>query len=174
MILVVPHDPAWALQFAEEAQQIHRALGAVVLDLHHIGSTAIQGIHAKPVIDMLLAVGDLQVLDQQAGVLMALGYEAKGEFGIPGRRYFSKDSPSGARSHQLHAFQAGSHGFIRHLAFRDYMNAHPEVAQAYGRLKQQLASQYPLNRTAYMDGKDPFIRQHEALAMDWFLQQRAA
>jgi GrpB-like predicted nucleotidyltransferase (UPF0157 family) len=139
----------------------------MVASLHHIGSTAIPGIFAKPIIDILLEVDDIIRLDVQRAAMEQLGYEAMGEFGIPGRRYFRRDNASDIRTHQVHAFQSGSPEIERHLAFRDYMNAHPEAAQAYSLLKQRLAGEHPDDMEAYMDGKDPFIKEHLAQAIAW-------
>jgi GrpB-like predicted nucleotidyltransferase (UPF0157 family) len=173
-VVVVPYDPAWRSQFATEAELILRALGDNVVAVHHIGSTAIPGIFAKPIIDILLEVHDLARLDSQAGALMELGYEAMGEFGIPGRRYFRKINDAGVRTHHVHAFQAGSAEVERHLAFRDYMIAHPAAAEAYGALKRELAQAHPDDRQAYMDGKDTFVKEHEAKALDWWRSRRSA
>jgi GrpB-like predicted nucleotidyltransferase (UPF0157 family) len=135
--------------------------------LHHIGSTAIPGIRAKPIIDLLLEVTDVAELDGRASDMEELGYEGKGEFGIPGRRYFRKDNASGVRTHHVHAFQAGSPEVERHLAFRDYMIAHPAAAQAYSELKQELAREHPDDIGAYVAGKDPFIKEHQPRAIAW-------
>jgi GrpB-like predicted nucleotidyltransferase (UPF0157 family) len=166
-IRVVSPDPAWVARYEDEAPRLRAALKGMDVGVHHIGSTSIRGIHAKPIIDILLAVGDLNTLDSHADALRALGYEAKGEFGIPARRYFRKDSPAGIRTHQIHAFEQNSPGAHRHLAFRDYMNAHAQAAKAYSVLKQRLAKEFPFDSQAYMDGKDEFIKRHEALALAW-------
>lgn len=135
--------------------------------LHHIGSTAVPGIPAKPIVDILLEVSDLAELDRRASRMESLGYEAKGEFGIPGRRYFRRDDQHGVRTHQVHAFAVGSEDAVRHLAFRDYMIAHPQIAQSYGDLKLQLARRFPSDIEAYMDGKDGFVKEHQAKALLW-------
>ncbi|MEB3233517.1 MAG: GrpB family protein, partial [Leptolyngbyaceae bacterium] len=96
-----------------------------------------------------------------------LGYEAMGEYGIPGRRYFRKHNSEGNRTHHLHIFQAESAEIHRHLAFRDYMIAHPDAAQAYSQLKQRLAAAHPTDIEAYMDGKDDFIKTMEQKALHW-------
>ena len=88
--------------------------------LHHIGSTAIPGIFAKPIIDLLLEVGNIGELDDRSSFMGELGYEAMGEFGIPGRRYDRKNNASGIRTHQVHAYESGSPEVERHIAFRDY------------------------------------------------------
>lgn len=166
-VFVGPYDPNWADAFTAEARRIRSALGETAVAVHHIGSTAIPGIYAKPIIDILLVVSDLESLDLASSALMQLGYEGKGEFGIPERRYFRKISPEGVRTHQIHAFKRGSAEVRRHLAFRDYMIAHPAVAESYGRLKQQLAAAFPNNIEAYIEGKNSFVKEHEKKAVAW-------
>jgi GrpB-like predicted nucleotidyltransferase (UPF0157 family) len=163
-IILAPHDASWAADFETEAAAVRTALGEVLLALHHIGSTAIPGIAAKPVIDMLAVVSGVGVLDRRADTLVALGYEAMGEFGIPGRRYFRKSSPEGVRTHQIHAFATGSPEVDRHLRFRDYLRAHPLEAQQYSALKQELAQRFGHDIEGYAAAKTDFIRRIEALA----------
>lgn len=164
---VAPHDPDWKRQYAHEAESITGALTSISVRLQHIGSTAIPNIDAKPIIDILMEVDDLGALDSLSPAIERLGYEVMGEFGIPERRYFRKNDAAGTRTHQIHAFQTGSPGAVRHLVFRDYMIAHPEAALAYSTLKQSLARQHPDDFEAYMDGKDAFIKEHEARAIAW-------
>ena len=158
-IYMVSHDPKWRQEFENEAKRIADALGANAVTLHHMGSTAIPNIYAKPVIDVLLVVNDHADLDAKQTAMEALGYKAFGEFGIPTRRYFRKDNADGDRTHQVHAFEAGSPQITRHLAFRDYMITHPEAARAYSDLKRELAAQHPNDTEAYMDGKHEFIQE---------------
>jgi GrpB-like predicted nucleotidyltransferase (UPF0157 family) len=167
IVRVVPHDFGWARSFELERGRIERALGDVVVLLHHIGSTAVPGICAKPIIDILLEASDLADLDRRAPDMEALGYEPKGEFGIPGRRYFRRDDEQGVRTHQVHAFAAGNENIIRHLAFRDYLIAHPQIAQEYGVLKERLAARFPDDIDAYSSGKDGFVKEHQAKALLW-------
>ena len=158
-IYMVPHDPEWRQEFEREAAQITAVLGGGVVTVHHIGSTAIPGIYAKPVLDMLLVVQNHAELDEKQVQMEALGYIALGEFGIPGRRYFRRDNAEGDRTHQVHAFEAGSPQIDRHLAFRNYMIAHPDIARQYSDLKRELAAKHPNDIEAYMDGKDEFIQE---------------
>ena len=167
IVRVVPHDPAWSRHFDSECRRIESAMGDVVVALHHIGSTAIPGILAKPIIDILLEATSLIELDRHAPRMEAIGYEAKGEFGIAGRRYFRRDDEAGIRTHQVHAFAFGNDDIIRHLAFRDYMIAHPQVAQAYGDLKKLLAARYPNDILTYSEGKDGFVKEHQAKGLLW-------
>ena len=173
MIRVVAHDPAWPAKFEAEAERIAEAVGEAVVRIHHIGSTAISQTKAKPVIDILMEVTSLGVLDRKASMLEALGYEVMGEFGIPDRRYFRLDDSNGTRTHQVHAFEAGVPNVVRHLAFRDYMRAHPLVAEEYGALKEHLANAHPHDGAAYMDGKDAFVKEHERRALLWAIPRRA-
>src|SRR5262245_57477550 len=167
IIRVVPHDSDWSHQFELERGRIEAALGELVVALHHIGSTAVPGLLAKPIIDILLEASDLVELDQRTRDVEALGYEAKGEFGIVGRRYFRRDDERGVRTHQVHAFALGNEHTVRHLAFRDYMIAHPEIARMYGALKERLAAHHPNDIGAYSEGKDRFVKEHEAKALLW-------
>jgi GrpB-like predicted nucleotidyltransferase (UPF0157 family) len=164
-VRVVPPDSSWPTQFRAAADEIGAIFLGEDVEIHHIGSTAIRGIYAKPIIDILLLTENLSVVDRKTPVLQTHGYEALGEFGIVGRRYFRKHSANGVRTHHVHSFVHGSMEAKRHLAFRDYMNAHPTLASEYSVLKQRLAREYPSDMDAYMDGKDSFIKLHEAHAM---------
>ncbi len=164
---VVPHDPKWRDAFDAEAKKVAAALGESITAIHHIGSTAIPDIYAKPVIDMLVEIEDVAEVDGRNAVMESLGYEVMGEFGIPGRRYFRKDNEKGIRTHQIHAFEAGSEGAVRHIAFRDYLIAHPDDAKAYSDLKRKLADKHSQSMDEYMDGKDGFIKAIERKAGEW-------
>lgn len=163
-VIVVPHDPAWSEQFRTESGAIQTALGANAMAIHHIGSTAIPSIVAKPIIDILVEVADIHAVEERNPAMVDLGYESMGEFGIAGRRYFRKDDQSGRRTHQVHIFLTGSDHIRRHLAFRDFLNAHAEYARQYSDLKSQLAQQFPDSIESYMDGKDAFIKHVDQLA----------
>lgn len=171
-VQVVPFDPVWARIYKVEAHLLRSAVDRPDVEVHHIGSTAIPGIFAKPIIDILLVVPDLEMIDARMKKIVMLGYEAMGEYGIPARRYFRKNSSSRVRTHRIYSFVRGSAGTKRHLAFRDYMNSHREAAEAYGSLKLHLASRFPNDIEAYMAGKDAFVKQHEDLALAWFAADR--
>ena len=164
---VVPHNPQWRDGFEVEAKQIAAALGDNVVATHHIGSTAIPGIYAKPIIDVLVEVSDLAEADARSSAMQSLGYEVMGEFGIACRRYFRKDNQLGIRTHHIHTFAVGTAEVERHLAFRDYLIAHPEEAQQYSELKRKLAEQHPQNMDGYIAGKDSFIKELDQRAAQW-------
>jgi GrpB-like predicted nucleotidyltransferase (UPF0157 family) len=166
-VLVAPHDPLWAAEFDRESRQIALAMGDLLVAIHHIGSTAIPGIHAKPIIDMLAVVSDLTRLEGQDAQLHALGYESMGELGISGRRYYRKNNSGGHRTHQLHSFPVGSPQIERHLAFRDFLMVHSDWAEKYDALKRQLAEVHSTDIEAYMDGKDELIKEMDIRAAAW-------
>ncbi|HET7579509.1 MAG TPA: GrpB family protein [Bacillales bacterium] len=162
---VVPYRPEWPGMFREEAEKIYAVFGNEPIHLHHIGSTSVPDLPAKPIIDLLGEVKMIENVDRFNQQLEGLGYEAMGEFGIPGRRYFRKGGDT--RTHHLHIFAEGTSEVRRHLAFRDYLRHSPEKRKAYGRLKMKLAEQYPHNIEKYMDGKDPWIKEIEKEALHW-------
>jgi GrpB-like predicted nucleotidyltransferase (UPF0157 family) len=166
-VVVVPHDPSWADEFSRVSAEVCPAFGPNLVALHHVGSTSIPGIYAKPIIDMVAAVRDVSAVDQLNGRFESLGFVPKGEFGIPGRRYFYRNDASGVRTHQIHTFEADSIGVARHLAFRDFLIAHPQIASSYSDLKRRMAAAHPEDIEAYMDGKDSFIKDVEAKALVW-------
>jgi GrpB-like predicted nucleotidyltransferase (UPF0157 family) len=164
---VVPHDPKWRDVFEVESKSVANALGENVVAVHHIGSTAIPSIYAKPIIDLLVEVKDIIKVDGQSLAMESLGYEVMGAFGIPGRRFFRKDNQESVRTHHIHTFEIASAQVERHLAFRDYMLAYPEDAEQYSELKRELARKYPQNIDRYMDGKDEFIKGMDKKAAQW-------
>ena len=129
---LVPHSPLWAEMAASETLRLKDALGDILVTVHHIGSTSIPGIMAKPIVDFIPVVTNHAALDASAPKLEALCYEYLGEFGLPGRRYCRLNDPvTGKRKFQLHCYEAGYPEVGRHLAFRDYLRAHPQKAKEY-------------------------------------------
>jgi GrpB-like predicted nucleotidyltransferase (UPF0157 family) len=165
-VRVVPYCCEWPLLFEQEATLICEVFGDELAEIHHIGSTSVPGLQAKPIIDMLPVVRQIERVGLFNGGMRTLGYEALGEFGIPGRRYFRKGGDD--RTHQAHVFQVGDPGVERHLAFRDYLRAHPRVAADYGVLKAGLASQFPEDIDGYADGKNAFVKATEQEALRWY------
>ena len=165
-VIVVAYDHHWPAMFEGEATLIRHILGSELLEIHHIGSTSVPGLAAKPIIDMMPVVKDITNIDRFNHQMMAIGYTPKGEYGILGRRFFYKGNDE--RTHHIHVFQQGSEHIERHLAFRDYLRQHPLIAMKYGQLKQALATQYATDIDGYMEGKDAFIKEIETDALTWF------
>jgi GrpB-like predicted nucleotidyltransferase (UPF0157 family) len=172
-VIVMPYDPRWKDEYASESLDVTRCLGDNVFGIHHIGSTAIPGIHAKPIIDILVEVRDIGAVDACNHLMEDSGYEPMGEFGIRNRRYFRKDNALGVRSHHVHVFQAGDAEVTRHLNFRDYLRATPIVAREYSDLKRSLAVAHPEDIKKYMEGKNAFIKHVIARAEIWRQEARA-
>ena len=162
-IQVVDYDPTWPDLFEIESTLLGRTLGSLAIGIHHIGSTAVPRLPAKPIIDILFEVSDLAALDALNGQMSAIGYEPKGEYGIAGRRYFQKGDDQ--RTHHIHAFVTGDVNLIRHIAFRDYLRANPAVAQEYGELKKQIARTCNNDIEKYSYGKNNFIKHYAAIAL---------
>jgi GrpB-like predicted nucleotidyltransferase (UPF0157 family) len=164
---VLPYDPQWAETFLIEAKSLTAALHPLAITLHHMGSTAVPGLLAKPVIDILGAVESLDEIDTASSRLSGLGYEVMGAFGIEGRRYFRKTRCDGVRTHHLHVYQEGSSQIPRHLAFRDYLRAHPARAAAYGAVKAAIVGgDHPPGLT-YAQAKAGMVAQIKAEAAAW-------
>ena len=164
IIEVVDFNENWASEFQQEKLLIKSVLGNGV-KIHHIGSTAVLGLCAKPIIDILLEVENLAWLDLQSGKMEGLGYLVKGESGIEGRRYFQKGGVQ--RSHHLHAFLVGSPHIARHLAFRDYLRAFPEIRKDYGVLKKKGIKICNNDIERYGAHKNSFIQKYEKKALRW-------
>lgn len=163
-ITVVPYDPRWEQAFADEAAEIRRILGGNCIAVHHIGSTAVRGLAAKPVIDIMPVVKDLSEADACRPAFEAFGYEWMGEFGIAGRRYLRKGGDE--RTHQIHIFsREDTANITRHLAVRDYLRAHAAEREAYAALKAALAAEHPYDIEGYCDGKEAFVRALEQRAL---------
>jgi GrpB-like predicted nucleotidyltransferase (UPF0157 family) len=163
---VVGYDRAWPAAFASEAEQIRGVLGSNRIAIHHMGSTAVPGLAAKPTIDLLIEVESLAVLDACNPTMLSLGYQAKGEHGIPGRRYFQRLEGDVHLFH-VHAFKMGHPDILRHLNFRDYLRAHPDEARAYQALKLRLAAQFRYEPRCYTSGKTAFILAIDQRAALW-------
>jgi GrpB-like predicted nucleotidyltransferase (UPF0157 family) len=165
-VRLLDHDPDWARQAAERAARL-RVLEPVLVAVHHIGSTAVPGLIAKPIIDLMPLVSDCAALDAERGALEALGYRWHGEYGIAGRRYCTLDVGE-RRVVQLHCFVMGSPQAHRHLAFRDYLRAHPGAALAYAAEKRRARDIHPGDHQAYGAEKQAWIDQVEAAALAWY------
>lgn len=164
------HDPGWAELARREGQRFAAALGVDprLVTIHHIGSTSIPGIQAKPIVDLLPEVTSLEWLDERRPQIEAAGYEYWGEYGIPGRRFCPRKSADGTRQANVHCFLSGEEHLIRHLAFRDYLKAHPALAREYEQVKQECALRHPDDVQAYSDGKSDWIRATQQAALQWW------
>ena len=157
-IIIKEYDTKWPQLFETEKAALMEAIGHYVADIQHIGSTAVPGLAAKPVIDIM--VGLRRLLDAQDCILPIEGmeYEYVPEFEdeFPDRRYFRK-SINGKRTHQIHVVEINTDFWKRHLAFRDHLRSHSETANEYAALKKELAKQFENDREGYTNAKTIFI-----------------
>ena len=163
---IIPYDPAWVQNYHDEVARFSAVLGSNLVTAHHVGSTAVPGLAAKAIIDILLVVRGFAALEACNPAMEALGYTPKGENGIPGRRYFQRLEGEQHRAH-IHAFEERHPEITRLLNFRDYLIAHPHTARDYQALKQALAAQFREAPLGYNQGKTDFIRAVDARALAW-------
>lgn len=169
---LAPYSADWQVIAQHETLRLIQALKGLIIEVHHIGSTAIPGIHAKPIIDLMPVVRGLGELDEEESVFRHFGYRYRGENGIVGRRYCTFNEPStGRRRYQVHCFASGSREIERHLAFRDYMRAHPEKALEYETEKRRCRELHPEDSHAYSDAKADWITGVLPAALAHFARQ---
>ena len=154
-VIITPHNPLWKSAFIEESSRLMANLPQ--LKLHHIGSTAIEGLDAKPILDIMGEVTSVNQADLMKPELENLGYKWKGEYGISGRRYCVLYDRNIALIH-LHILETSSLEFKNHLKFRDRLNQNKSLREEYNNLKHKLINS-GLSREAYTDGKTEFIQK---------------
>ena len=154
---LVDYDPKWPILYEEEEASILGVIGDFIVDIQHIGSTAVPGLGAKPVIDIMVAIRHLALIEKCVQPLQTIGYEYLGEYGIPGRHYFRKPPGRPHSTHHLHVVERESDFWERHILFRDFLRAHPEEAQRYYQLKRELGAKFASDRDAYTEAKTSFI-----------------
>ena len=166
MIEIADPDPRWPGMAEAEAVRWRDALGPALAGIHHIGSTSVPGLAAKPIIDLLPVLRGTAELDGIADSVRALGYDWLGEFGLPRRRYARRDDPqTGRRLIQAHCYSAGDPEITRHLAFRDHLRRTPALAAEYAGIKRDCAARFPEDGTAYGACKSDWIDRIEAEAL---------
>lgn len=169
---LVPHNPEWSRLADQEADRIRAGLSFPIVGIYHIGSTSIPGIKAKPILDFVMEVEDMEAVVDALDEFAALEYENKGEYGIPGRQFFTRDT-DGERSHHLHVFQTGHPDIERHTVFRDYLRANPQAAKEYEQLKVKLAKLFPKQSGDYTEAKSDFILSMDEVARYWLEQNQS-
>ncbi|MCO4850268.1 GNAT family N-acetyltransferase [Bacillus vallismortis] len=164
---VVLYNEKWAELFSEEKERLKLVFGPEIIVVHHIGSTSIPNpnMAAKPIIDILIEVRNIEAVSRYDTQMKAIGYTPKGENGIAGRRYFQKGGNK--RTHHVHMYEKGNPAVEKHLLFRDYLRAHPKIAAEYAVLKKRLAAHYPDRIDLYIQEKHDWMKAAEEHAKRW-------
>ena len=163
LIEIVDYDPNWIKAFEDEAAPVKHVFGQRMLEIHHVGSTSVPNLAAKPIIDTLVVLDDTSDIDRFSPAMQLLGYRVRGECldaeipGTPGRFYLTKET-NGVRSHHTHVCAIGHQDILDKLAFRDYLRANREVAIAYAELKRRAAIDHRFDNISYMRAKDSFVK----------------
>lgn len=166
-VIVTEYNKLWPSMFKKESERIKSILKDECIEIYHIGSTAVENLKAKPIIDIMPVVKNILKIDELNSEFEKIGYECMGEFGIKGRRYFRKGTE--VRTHQIHIFEVlNKKDIIRHLAVRDYLKSHPDIAFEYGEFKENLSKRFPEDIEGYCDGKDEFVKALEQKALKWY------
>ncbi|MCR5005867.1 MAG: GrpB family protein [Clostridiales bacterium] len=158
-VVVVPYDEQWKLDFLQIKAELSDALGQLAIGIEHVGSTSVQGLSAKPIIDIDVIIKDNTALENVVSALGEIGYRHEGNLGIVGREAFKYDGKEHLRKHHLYVCPKDSPELKRHIAFRDYLRTHPEAAREYSRIKEEGAKKYPDDIEKYIEYKAPFIER---------------
>ena len=167
---IAAFDPSWPSLFAEERARVFGAVGRWVEEVEHVGSTAVPGLDAKPVVDLMAGLRSMRDADACVGPLVGLGYSYWAEGAEPHHRLFVRfvDPEMSVRTHNLHLVEAGGRYWRERLLFRDHLREHPETAAEYARLKRGLAERHRDDREAYTAAKSRFVSEVLRRANDAF------
>lgn len=168
---ILAWNEEWEKLYKQEERKLKVVFKNELIDIFHIGSTSIRTIgYAKPIIDILMVVKDIEKIDVYNEEMAALDYEKRGENGIIGRRYFPKGKDN--RTHHLHIFELGNENIKAHLVFKEYLIMHPFDAKKYGELKISLAEQFPNDHYKYQESKQQFVDELVNKAKAWASKRR--
>ena len=158
-VVVVPYDAAWKADFEKIKNEIENAVGSLIIGVEHVGSTAVEGMSAKPCIDVDIIIKDYSVFDEVALALRAIGYIHEGDLGISGREAFKYDDKPHLKKHHLYVCPQCSEELRRHITFRDFLISHPAKAAEYSRVKENAAQLFPDDIDKYIQYKSPYIQE---------------
>ena len=158
-VIVVPYRAAWEQAFSAIAAELRNGVGDLALRIEHVGSTAVPGLSAKPIIDIDMVIPDYSAFETVASRLAGIGYRHEGDLGIPDREAFDYSGKEHLQRHHLYVCPEDSPELRRHIAFRDYLRSHPEGVEEYSRVKEEGARLYPDDIEGYIAHKAPFIEK---------------
>ena len=158
-IVVLTYDEQWKNDFLQIKAELTNVLGQLAIEIEHVGSTSVQGLSAKPIIDIDVVIKEYNELKNVISALEKIGYQHEGNLGIAGREAFQYDGNEHLRKHHLYVCPEDSPELKRHIAFRDYLQTHPDAVREYSRIKEEGAELYPDDIDRYIEHKSPFIEK---------------
>lgn len=156
-VVVEPYNMEWKSDFIAIRDELDAVLKDIVLKIEHVGSTSVEGLSAKPVIDVDVVIKDTTVLPDVISALQTIGYFHEGDLGIPGREAFKYEGKEYLRKHHLYVCSQDSEELKRHITFRDYLRSNPDAVEEYSKIKEEAANLYPWDIDKYIEHKSPVI-----------------
>ena len=158
-VVVLPYDEQWKHDFLQIKAELANVLGQLAIEIEHVGSTSVQGLSAKPIIDIDVVIKDYSELENVISALEKIGYQHEGNLGITGREAFKYEGKEHLRKHHLYVCPEDSQELRRHIAFRDYLKTHPDAVREYSCIKEEGAELYPDDIDRYIEHKSSFIEK---------------
>ncbi len=158
-VIVERYDCAWQTDFEKIKKEIESAIGDLIICVEHVGSTSVEGMSAKPCIDIDVVIKDSSLLDSVVRGLAAIGYIHEGDLGIKGREAFRYSDKPHLKNHHLYVCPQDSEELRRHITFRDFLRSHPEARERYSRVKEKAAELFPNDIDGYISYKSPCIEE---------------
>ncbi len=162
-VIVLPYDPEWKNDFEKIKQELVNAIGSLTVCIEHVGSTSVEGLSAKPIIDIDVVISDYSVFDSIVSGLGAIGYYHEGDLGIKDREAFKYSDKPHLQAHHLYVCPQNSKELLRHITFRDFLRNNPEAVKKYSEVKETAAKLFPDNIDKYMEYKSPVIEEFYSL-----------
>lgn len=158
-VVVLPYDPKWKMDFEAVKREIMDAVGDLIISVEHVGSTSVEGLSAKPIIDIDIVIQDYSVFADVVSRLSDIGYTYEGDLGIKERESFKYSGKTHLQAHHLYVCPRNSRELFRHITFRDFLRSHPEAVKKYSEIKETAARMFPNNIEKYIEYKDPCIKE---------------
>jgi GrpB-like predicted nucleotidyltransferase (UPF0157 family) len=158
IVRVVPYNPEWKTEFLKIKSMISDCVGDLTTGVEHVGSTAVEGLASKPIIDIDVIIDSYDIFPAVKERLAKIGFKHEGNLGVEGREAFNRTFIDEFMPYHLYVCPEDGKGHLEHIAFRDYLRKHPEAVKAYGELKMRLAEQFRTDITAYVNAKNDFIQ----------------
>ena len=158
-VIVLPYDEAWKSDFEKIKNELENAIGDCIIGIEHVGSTSVEGLSAKPCIDIDVIIKDYSIFETVVNRLNAIGYIHEGNLGIPNREAFKYSEKPHLQKHHLYVCPQDSEELHRHIIFRDFLRSHPEAVRKYGQIKEMAAKLFPNDIDGYIRYKSPCIEE---------------